>query len=99
MVCWDFDQEGTVQGVILGVLCLGVFLLSPSLAQAPSHPIIMTPVTYNDMTTTVLGVDMSFQAWVSPRPAEVLSESSPGSVVADGLLQFDVSAFTTPWAV
>lgn len=88
-----------MQRAILVVAAVGVLLCMPCVAQTPPHTIILTPITYSDMTTMVLAVDMSFEAWISTRPAEVISGASPGSTVADGMLLLDVSAFPTAWAV
>ena len=85
---------------LLFVALLGVvFLPSSVFAQANPHIVICSPIVYSDGTTTVLGADMTFTAYIETRPAEVITETTVGCGVYDGGLFAEASAFPTNWAV
>lgn len=84
----------------LRVLLLVAAVLVPSAAfsQALPHIVIVSPIVYSDGTTQVLGADMSFSAWITTRPAEIINQTTPGCGVADGMCWAEASQFTTVWS-
>ena len=78
---------------------LGLILLicGQAAAQTPPYPVLLTPVVYSDMTTVVLGADMSFQAWIVGNEADIIDLTSPGVAVGDGWIMFDLSVLPTAW--
>jgi len=77
-------------------LLLVLLLSGVAVAQAPPHPVMLTPITYSDITTVVLAVDLTYEAYITTRPGETIANE--GSI-ADGFIQFDLNVFPTTAAI
>jgi hypothetical protein len=68
-------------------------------AQTPPHVVQVFPIVYSDGSTTVLAVDMHYDAWMTERPGEHIIRNGPDEqYFFDGALQVELSEFPTPWA-
>ncbi len=75
-------------------------LVGSSFAQELPHIVIMRPIYYSDGVTPTLAADLTFEAWISTRPADVIDETTIGNAVWDdpevftGAIGVECSAFS-----
>jgi hypothetical protein len=85
--------------VLMGVLFVG----GTALAQAPPHAVICTPIVYSDGMTPVLAADLTFNAWITTNPADIITETTPGCAVYDDVggagALVECSQFQAVWNV
>lgn len=82
----------------LKVASLALLICVPAIAQPPPYPVLMSPIVYSDMTTLVLGQDLTFEAHFTARPETIITEETTGSAVADGMLLLELTQLW-PYAV
>jgi hypothetical protein len=75
-----------------------LFISVQAPAQPPPYPVLMSPVVYSDMTTIVLGQDLTFEAYFTARPGVVITEDTVGCIVGDGFMLVELSELW-PYAV
>lgn len=71
------------------------------LGKTPALPITFVPLVYSNGHTPILPPDLHFDAFITTRPEEILTEISPMNAVYDDpygvTVLIDCSGFPTPW--